>query len=160
MTDRGAAQIATGAAQDLADVMLVMREAFDPAFGEAWTEAQCAGIMGMPGTWLLLARDDGAPAGFALARTIGDESELLLLAVRPSWRRRGIGAKLLRAVIDEVRSRGVRSLHLEVRASNSALGLYRAAGFKQIGVRRDYYRGKNGELFDALTYKLDIPQTN
>ena len=40
---------------DLGEVMQVMGEAFDPLYGEAWTEAQCAGIMGMPGTWLLVA---------------------------------------------------------------------------------------------------------
>lgn len=147
------AAVADGDSRDLPELMTAMREAFDPAFGEAWTEAQCAGIMGMPGTWLQLARDgERALAGFALARAIGDEGELLLLSVRPDWRGRGIGRTLLDAALDEAKRRGVRAFNLEVRESNRAIALYTAAGFTQVGVRRDYYRGVDGKSYDALTF--------
>ena len=39
----------------LADIMAVMADAFDPAWGEAWTQAQCGGVLGMPGVWAALA---------------------------------------------------------------------------------------------------------
>ena len=46
--------------------------AFDPRFGEAWTRAQCIGILAMPGVWLTLARVGEAVVGFALSRAIMD----------------------------------------------------------------------------------------
>lgn len=145
-----------GGAADIAAVETVMNEAFDPRFGEAWTRGQCLGILGMPGVWLTLARADGEVAGFALSRAILDEAELLLIAIRPAFRRRGIGASLLRGVIADARTRGVTRLHLEVRAGNEAVALYTAHGFAKVGERRDYYRGHTGQSFDAHSYAVSL----
>jgi ribosomal-protein-alanine N-acetyltransferase len=79
--------------------MRVMEDSFDPAYGEAWTAPQCAGLMPMPGVWLSLARDGEEVIGFALGRLIADEAELLLLAVKRSCQRRGAGAMLLNRFI-------------------------------------------------------------
>lgn len=136
---------------DLDDVMLVMNAAFDPEYGEAWTAAQCAGLMSMPGVWLMIAREDGKPAGFSLSRIIAGEAELLLIAVRKSAHRRGIGGALLKAFISESASRGAEKLHLEVRHGNHAVELYKRAGFQEVGRRFNYYRGRSGQLYDALT---------
>lgn len=141
-----------GSAGDLAQVAALMAEAFDPRFGEAWTSSQCMGMLSLPGVWLTLALDDGALAGFSLARTVAGEAELLLLGVRPALRGRGIGAALLRGVIAAAADRDAHRLHLEVRAGNPAIALYRAYGFAQVGSRRDYYRGAGGQSFDALTF--------
>jgi ribosomal-protein-alanine N-acetyltransferase len=146
-------RIEPGGMADLPDVMIAMGDAFDPEYGEAWTEAQCAGIMGLPGTWLLIARADDDPAGFALLRTIADETELLLIAVRKRYRRQGIGRALIEQAIADSTEDGVETLHLEVRDGNPAAELYRSVGFVQVGVRRDYYRGRSGKVFDALTFK-------
>lgn len=145
-----------GGMADLAAVDRVMREAFDPRFGEAWTSSQVAGVLAMPGVWLTIAEADGEAAGFAMTRAILDEAELLLLAVRPAMRRRGMGRQLLRSAMAEARQRGIVRMHLEVRASNEAIGLYRLAGFAKIGERRNYYRGGNGKLFDAQTLQLNL----
>ena len=74
-----------------------MEAAFGDRYGEAWTRSQCAGILPMAGVSLMLARDpdSGAPIGFSLFRSVADQAELLLLAVLPSHRRRGIGRSLL-----------------------------------------------------------------
>ncbi len=145
-------ELTHGGAVDAEAVEQVMTRAFDPRFGEAWTRSQCVGILAMPGVWLTLARVDGVLAGFALSRAIMDEAELLLIAVDPSRRRSGIGGALLRSVIAECEGRGVRRLHLEVRANNPAIALYAAHGFAPVGNRRDYYRSRSGETFDACTY--------
>jgi ribosomal-protein-alanine N-acetyltransferase len=142
----------TGGIVDLPSIEPIMRAAFDPRYGEAWTRSQCAGVMAMPGVTLTIAEVDGAPAGFAVTRAIMDEAELLLLAVDPKRRRRGIGSALLRAIVADAQSRGIAKLHLEVRAGNDAAVLYRKAGFEKIGERHDYYRGANGKLFDAHTF--------
>lgn len=147
----GAVSIEPATAADLDEVMQVMGESFDPEFGEAWTAPQCASLLPMPGVWLRLARDGAVPLGFSLSRLVAGEAELLLLGVRRSAQRRGIGAKLLGAFIADARARGADKLHLEVRHGNHAVELYRRAGFEEVGRRFNYYRGASGQLFDALT---------
>jgi len=137
---------------DLGEVMAVMGDSFDPAFGEAWTAPQCAGLLPLPGVWLTLARDSGeSPLGFALSRVVAGEAELLLLAVRRDSQRRGVGSKLLGAFVAEAARRGAEHLHLEVRDGNHAVALYTRAGFREVGRRKNYYHGRDGQLYDALT---------
>ncbi|HJT39893.1 MAG TPA: ribosomal protein S18-alanine N-acetyltransferase [Sphingobium sp.] len=140
----------------VADAMDVMTEAFDPAFGEAWTLPQLAGVMVMPGTWLTLARVDAATLGFALVRSVLDECELLLLAVHPLWRGRGIGRALLIESLKTARRKGIRSMNLEVRASNIAIKLYENIGFEYVHRRPGYYRGNDGQLHDALSFRIEM----
>jgi len=142
--------IVRGTADDLPEIMPVMTTAFDARFGEAWTAAQCLGVLSMPGSLLLVARGPGV-AGFALARIVLDEAELMLLAVAPPLRQRGIGRALLDATIAGAAQVAAKSMHLEVRDGNAAALLYTSAGFTEVGRRPRYYRGSSGQTFDALT---------
>ena len=146
----------TGDARDIATVDALMLAAFDPRYGEAWTRNQCMGVLAMPGVRLTLAEVDDAPAGFAMVRSVVDEAELLLLAVDPAYRRRGVATALLRAVIAEAQAGGIADLHLEVRAGNEAVQLYTAQGFAKVGERRGYYRGRTGHIYDAHTYRRAV----
>ena len=143
--------ISEGGMADLEAVMQVMGDSFDPAYGEACTSAQGAGLMPMPGVWLSLARSDGDVIGFALGRIVLKEAELLLLAVRQDGQRKGIGRMLLDRFILVAASRGADRLHLEVRAGNPAMNLYLKAGFAEVGRRKNYYTGSDGQIYDALT---------
>lgn len=147
-----------GDARDLDQVIQVMQSAFDPSFGEAWTRSQCAGILPMSGVSLYVARDPETEEmiGFSLQRVIADEAELLLLAVAPPWRGRGIGRSLLGRFVNDARSRGGHRLHLEVRDGNPAIRMYRLAGFDLAGRRSKYYHGTGDQLFDALTFVRTI----
>ena len=140
----------------MADAMEVMVAAFDPAFGEAWTLPQLSGVMTLPGTWLTIARLDASPLGFALVRSVLDECELLLLAVAPLWRGRGGGEALLRESLRTARRRGIVSMNLEVRATNNAIQLYEKIGFEYVHRRPGYYRGNDGQLYDALSFRIDM----
>ncbi|MBY0582500.1 MAG: GNAT family N-acetyltransferase [Sphingomonas sp.] len=149
-------ELCSGTTSDLPVIDTIMQRAFDPRFGEAWTRGQCLGIMAMPGVFLTIARVNGQAVGFAMARTVMDEVELLLLATMPDARRRGVGRALVNAVISTGREHGAIRVHLEVRAGNDAIKLYQDAGFAKIGERRGYYRGATGQLFDALTFSRAI----
>lgn len=148
--------IVPGTASDLDAVMRVMEESFDPAFGEAWTSAQCAGLLPLPGVWLSLAFRDEEVLGFSLSRIVLDEAELLLLAVRPKGQRQGIGQLLLDRFVFEAKRRGAAHLHLEVRDGNHAIELYMRSGFSEAGRRHNYYNGRDGQLRDALTLARKI----
>lgn len=138
------------------DIMPVMDAAFDPAFGEAWTSGQCLGMLSITGSELLVARRNGTLVGFALFRTVFEESELLLIATHPDAQRLGVGASLAKAVIDQAANRGAKMVFLEVRQGNPALALYLRVGFLQVGQRENYYRGKSGDYFNALTLRYEI----
>lgn len=150
--------IAEAKHDDAGEVVDLMRRAFDPQFGEAWNLSQLAGVLAMPGARLTAARRRGRLLGFALVRTVLDESELMLIAVEPTARRAGIGAALMAETIENARQAGIKRLHLEVRKGNDATQLYRAYGYAKAGDRPHYYRGPAGKVFDAETYVLNLDQ--
>ena len=131
--------------------MRVMEDSFDPSYGEAWTATQCAGLLPMPGVRLCLAWAGDEAVGFSLSRIVAQEAELLLLAVKRSAQRQGIGQLLLHQFIEYSASKGAEKLHLEVRSGNPAVRLYSSHGFAEVGRRRNYYTGRDGQLYDALT---------
>jgi ribosomal-protein-alanine N-acetyltransferase len=151
-------RLVPGDSNDLDQVMEIMNAAFGSRFGEAWTRSQCAGILPMGGVALVIARDSETrePIGFSLSRTVATESELLLLGVLPSRHRQGIGGRLIEDFMQRARGQGVERVHLEVREGNPAVDMYRAAGFRPIGRRRNYYRAPDGTRFDALTFAQDL----
>lgn len=145
-----------GCLKDLGQVMAVMGRAFDPAFGEAWTRAQVEGMLDMPGCWMTVAVANDTIIGFSLMRAILDEAELLLLAVDPAWQGRNVGRTLLHDNIAAAHVRNIRLIHLEVRETNRAVDLYKSAGFVHSNTRKAYYRGQQGQLFDALSFVRDV----
>ena len=88
---------------------------------------------------------DGVMLGYAVMMLAVDEAELMDIAIDEAHQRQGIGRKLLEAMLSLARHENMRRMVLEVRASNqAAIALYRASGFEQIGLRRDYYPATNG----------------
>lgn len=144
-------QLRDGGPADLRAVMGVMEAAFEPTYGEAWTASQCAGLLPLPGVWLTVANEGADVAGFSLSRAVADEAELLLLAVHPAARRRGIGKSLLHQFFAAAEARGANRLHLEVRDGNDAINLYLSCGFTVAGRRKAYYTGRDGRVYDALS---------
>ena len=94
--------------------------------------------------------------GYAVVMTALDEAHLLNFAVASRWQQRGVGAGFLQFLIDRARDANRDVLYLEVRPSNEAgVRLYRRFGFKQLGLRRDYYPAVTGRE-DALFLGLNI----
>ena len=139
-------------------IMRIMRAAFDPRYGEAWTRRQISDSLLLPGVSATFdtASDGASPSGFVLCRRVLDEVEILLIAVEPAARGRGIASAMLGRLIDHYAADGVRRIFLEMRCDNSAIHLYRKFGFEQIGQRRGYYRGAAGGPLDAVTFAKTI----
>ena len=128
---------------------------FDPRYGERWSAEQIISALSMPGTLVACAfaeHDDTRPIGFALIRQVADEAELLLIAVAPDHRGKGLGGRLLDYTIEFCSASSTRDMFLEVRSGNTdAIYLYKSRGFEVVGKRPGYYRSDNGQLHDALT---------
>ena len=136
-------------------------------FDDPWSRADLAHLLALPGGFGLLARlfegnlsgiDGMRGAGFALCRVIRDEGELLSIGVGPSYRRRAIGAVLLRECMERCQRIGANAIFLEVAADNSsAQALYRSFGFVEVGRREGYYQRPDGSRMSALTMRSDLP---
>ena len=78
--------------------------------------------------------------GFVFLRRIADEGELLQIAVDRTARRRGVAGLLMDAAFRYVGEHALKSVFLEVRASNeAAIALYEKHGFRPVRQRKDYY---------------------
>ena len=83
--------------------------------------------------------------GYVVLLPAVDEMQLLNISIVAAHQRKGLGRKLLGEVMEIARGMNMRRMLLEVRTSNvAALGLYRDAGFREIGLRRGYYSADNG----------------
>jgi ribosomal-protein-alanine N-acetyltransferase len=111
-------------------------------FPDPWSEDAFGELLASPGGLALAAVDQGDRViGYLVARRILDESEILNLAVATPWRRHGVGRALLQAALEELGTKDVRQVFLEVRESNlAAQRLYGGLGFRPIGQRPNYYR--------------------
>ncbi len=100
--------------------------------------------------------------GYAIVMTALDEAHLLNFAVAAKWQGRSIGTRFLTFVISAAREMNCEMIFLEVRPSN-VVGrhLYERFGFKQLGLRRDYYPaaiGREDALFLGLNLNRHIEQ--
>jgi len=136
------------------------RQIFPPDTGERWRREDMSAMLKLPGTLCLLARRGEAPVGYALARFAAHECELLSLGVLAGARRTGIGNMLLSRVRDSCRRAEAERLILEVRADNAgARRFYSGHGFREVGRRRNYYRGAGGWAMDAITMAYDLAES-
>jgi ribosomal-protein-alanine N-acetyltransferase len=101
----------------------------------------------------VVARADDEVVAFAGLWVMVDEAHITTFAVDPRWRRRGVGERMLLALLDLAVTRHAREATLEVRLSNMpARRLYEKHGFRPVGIRPRYY-SDNGE--DALIMTTD-----
>jgi ribosomal-protein-alanine N-acetyltransferase len=88
----------------------------------------------------VIATDDDAVVGYAGLAAMPDEAYVQTIGVAPAHQRRGLGATLLTALLDDAKRRGLPRVGLEVRVDNApAIALYERFGFTRIAVRRRYY---------------------
>ena len=120
-----------------------------------WTQQQFLESIEKDTAWVLY-NDEAQLLGYIVFRIIIDEIELLNVSISSNCQRQGLGAQLLKTLINEAQSLRKNKIFLEVRRSNfSAIQLYENNGFKMVGIRKEYYLTRQGRE-DALVYGLDI----
>ena len=87
----------------------------------------------------------GIITGYGIMSFAAGEAHVLNICVHPGAQRLGYGRRLLNALLVRAEESEVERVFLEVRPSNqTALKLYRSAGFEQIGIRPSYYQADGG----------------
>ncbi len=112
------------------------RAMFEREFEQAWSSILVASETHADGS----QRGHARVVGFIIFWRVQDEFHLLNVAVAEDARRRGIGTLLLNELDTRARSADAAVITLEVRAaSKGAQELYRQLGYRQVGLRKNYY---------------------
>ncbi len=110
-------------------------------FSDPWSEEDITSTISTEGSMCYTALSDGNIVAYLIGRQIAPEGEIYRIATLQSHRRRGIAYRLLDFAVRCERELGLESLFLEVREQNTAArALYSSYGFKEIGVRKSYYK--------------------
>ncbi len=110
-------------------------------FQDPWCERDITDAISQSGSMCYTATSDGKVVAYIIGRQISPEGEIYRIATLPSHRRRGIAYRLLDYAVKCERGKGLESLFLEVREKNiPARNLYKSYGFREIGVRKNYYK--------------------
>lgn len=129
------------------------------SFAHPWPEADFEGLLAAREVFATGAIETGTMklVGFVLSRFSAGEADILTIAVTPRQRRRGIGATLLDGNLAGLTAKGVTQVFLEVDADNGgARALYARFGFRQVGLRKAYYRPKDKAGGSALLLRADL----
>ena len=136
------------------DAVLAIEEA---SFNNPTTREWYEGELKRPDVCFIyvLRTAEHAVGGFCAFWLVVDQAHINNLAVRPELRGRGLGTRLLEAILVEARHLGATSLTLEVRRSNiAAQRLYARAGFYEHSVRTNYY---TQPVEDAIILTRKLP---
>ena len=125
------------------------------SFGSPWSAEEITKDVNAGGNvYVAVAECGGEKAGYGEIRNIAGEAQIYNIAIAPEFRREGIGAALLRHMIEKAEGDGCSLVTLEVRSDNdAAMALYKKLGFREVGRRKGYY-AKGGE--DAILMDLDL----
>lgn len=132
-----------------------VREVETECFSVPWGEGSFRSLLGLSRVFFLVAEVGDRVVGHGVLWWMADEGELANLAVHPAAQGSGVAGALLDRLLDGAREVGLGHVYLEVRVSNEvAFRLYRSRGFREVGLRRGYYRLPRE---DARVLRLDLP---
>jgi len=120
---------------------------YDPAHVLRAMRRRETAVLVAAGRQTYVARDRPALSGFAIMDFGDERAHLVLLAVQPVQRRRGVGRRLVEWLLESAITAGMASVHLELRADNEAARrFYRALGFSETVLMPRYYNGREAAM--------------
>lgn len=110
------------------------------SFSVPWSKASMEKDLVNPVATYLLAEEEGQIRGYIGVWNVMSEGQITNVAVEPNHRGKGIGQKLVQALVEYAKANELEVLILEVRESNAAAQkVYSKAGFKEVAIRKNYY---------------------
>ena len=140
------------------DDATAIAEMEEKIFNDPWVKKDIFSYICSDTGMCFSALDESGVVGYIIGRKIPPEGEIYRIAVREDKRQRGIGYRLLSYAMKTERGSGVETVFLEVRSKNTAArALYLAYGFKEMGIRRNYYQNPQDDaVIMVLQSKSDI----
>ena len=118
------------------------------SFEKPWSKEEFLSLLSLSTTkgWI----DESS---LLLVSHVLDEMEILTILVHPNSRGKGKAVALLNHLISYAKEQGVQQIFLEVNVENKpAISLYEKMGFQRTGIRKNYYKMRDGSFKDALLY--------
>jgi len=142
----------------LADVARVM-EIEQEVYQFPWTDrifSDCIRV----GYHCWLALKGNEVIGHAVISVTAGESHMLNLSIAVRHQRKGYGSQFIEFLLRDAAAHQAEAMLLKVRPSNqAAINCYTAAGFNEVGSRKDYYPAADGRE-DALLFARQITVQN
>ena len=150
MTPAVTIRLATYADADA--IALLSRSEIEYELPWSWTPSRVQQAIASLSTNVAVAHDDGQLVAFGIMSYREDIARLLLLAVHPSVRRRGIGSLVLRWLEKVAYVAGIARIRLEARQDNvAAIAFYRKHGYRVRGTVVGMYDGmENGVRLEKV----------
>jgi ribosomal-protein-alanine N-acetyltransferase len=140
---------------DAARIGEMSRAYIERGLGWNWNGSRVAHSIERRDTNVAVATVGEDIAGFGIMRYRDSDAHLMLFAVSPPYRRKGIGAALLHWLEASAVTAGVELIWLEARANNGeALPFYRACGYRLLDTMHRYYSG----VEDAVRIGKDLTE--
>ncbi len=123
----------------------------ESCFGHPWSETMFRKDLENPVAVYYAVMYEGKPVAYMGLWLVADEGQITNVAVSPLHRRKGLAKRLICRMIALAKERKLSCLTLEVRESNTpAISLYESLGFSKVGLRKNYYEGKENALLYTL----------
>ncbi|WP_435950299.1 ribosomal protein S18-alanine N-acetyltransferase [Psychrobacter sp. DM8] len=123
---------------------------------DAWDYQSIVGLLAQDSIDLLVVRKSDEVVGYCLYQHLFEQAEILRIGTHPDYQRQGIASQIFTALNNELISKDVQQLMLEVRADNvAAVALYEQQGFEVIYRRKGYYKTAHKPAVDALIMQLN-----
>jgi len=146
-------QIRTMTTADLDQVLAIEQASFSTPWKRGHFESELSGRHSFP----FVAEGGGRIVGYVCLMSLFEEAQILDIAVLPEERGRGVARALIDQACRVAREKHADILALEVRASSAAaIGLYLSSGFRQVGVRGNYYDSTE----DAILMEKNLKETH
>jgi ribosomal-protein-alanine N-acetyltransferase len=141
--------------RDATEIASMSRDYIESGLGWSWNRPRVVRSVRDPDTTVAVSTRDESISGFAIMVFHEDSAHLNLLAVKPRYRREGIGKYLVRWLEKSARTAGTFKLSLEVRETNlAARTFYQSLGYRDSMKINGYYH--NAESAIRMTRNISI----
>jgi ribosomal-protein-alanine N-acetyltransferase len=146
-------EISLARSSDAPSIAALSRDAIEHGLNWSWTPQRVLRSLRDAATNTIVARERDMLTGFAIMKYRDEDAHLLLMAVHPSRRRRGVASALLDWLEVTARVAGIASIRVEARETNSAAReFYSKHGYRQVELLRGYYESRD----DAVVLKRTL----
>ncbi len=123
--------------EDIDEVVKIENQSFTDPWKREFFLEEINNTLACP----LVAKFNQNVVGYACLWIFLDELQIANIAVAPTFRKKGIGTKIMEKIISYAQRNFLKRITLDVRESNKeAINLYNKFGFKILGKRKNYYR--------------------
>ena len=147
-------RIEFAAFSDAAEIGLMSKHDIEYGLGWKYTPARIGRLINDSLRNVVVARIGSDLAGFGIMAYYEHQANLDLLAVKPDFRRRGVGKQLVAWLEKVALTAGVFNVFVQVRAGNTgAVRFYQSLGYAALGQDKAYYSGVEAGVIMAKSLR-------